>query len=1181
MKAFTFKIFLLGTCLLFAAFSQGQTPPVCKTDQVNDALYNSDQAFKLGRIAALNQISNILNANLLAKPAGTIYLIPVVVHVIHTGQAIGVGANISVAQINSQIAALTRDFRRLPDDGGIAQGAGVDTEIQFCLKGINRVNGSSVSGYSSSGITSSNEVAVKALSKWDNCCYYNIWTVTEIDGNNGGSGTQGYAYFPGNCGSNAARDGTVVLYNAFGNDPGGGNGYNLKNYTRLGRVMTHEMGHGLDLYHTFNGGSCTETFCATQGDLCCDTPPHPGANANCGTPECGGTQPVNNYMDYTGEVCQNMFTQDQKDRMRAACAGPRAGLFVPPCGCPPLLPLDAGITQILGPTGSDCGDSLCPQVIIKNFGSDTLVSATINYQVDVTNYTFPWTGSLAPNYTDTVTLPCIAVGIGNHTFTSWTTLPNGVTDQDFANDTSSSTFTTVAGSPVTLKITTDNFGYETYWEITDCGSTVYGSGGNPLVPPGGGNVTAPSNNPAYAGNTTYNEIICLVDSCYCLVVYDDFGDGMCCTNGSGSFVLQDQFGNTLVTGGSFTSVSNNSFCVTSIQPNANYSANNTSICQGDTIVFTDASTGNVDFWSWTFPGGTPATSLNQNPVIVYNTPGVYNVTLVATNTIGSDTLLNTGYITVNANPTVLLVGSNVNCTCSGTATATPLTGLAPYTYSWNDPGTQVTSTATGLCAGTYTLTLTDANGCITIDLVSVVETSSYTTAISASSNISCFGAADGSATVTAAGGVTPYTYAWSNSSSSASISGLGPAIYTVTITDANNCTSVESVTITEPGVLAVSTTSKNTWCFGSCGGTGTATVTGGSLPFTYQWDDPDLQTTAVAIRFCAGSYNVTVTDSSGCTATASVTITQQTEIVLTMDSTDATCGAFDGTATVTPSGGAGAPYTYFWNVVPLQTNALATGLAAGVYNVMVTDGNGCSQFGNVGIQATGGPVASISASTNLLCNGICNGSVTASVSGGAAPLTYLWSDAQNQTTTTATGLCALNYNMKVTDANGCVSTTSIELTEPPPFNIAITDSSNVSCNGVCDGSATVAATGGTGAYTYSWSSGQTTSTATAMCAGSYTVTVTDANNCTAIAAVNITQPPPLTAPTTGSVTPCPCPCAGVARVFPAGGTPPYSVIWSSGDTDKYLSALCDGSYAVTVTDANGCVVIGTTVVISN
>jgi len=1173
---------LLFLLTVSARGQQNSLPPTsCTTDQVNLALEQSDPAYLLARENAEMQINDLIDLMQSSKMADQIYLVPVVIHVIHVGEAVGVGSNITAAQCSSMVDGLNRDFRRLPDDGGIALGAGIDTKIQFCLKGINRVDGTSVSGYGSSGITNSNETSVKALSKWDNCCYINVWSVSEIDGNNGGAGTQGYAYFPSNpCGANAARDGVVVLYNALGNDPGGLIGHNLKTYTNMGRVMTHEMGHAFDLYHTFNGGSCTETNCGTQGDLCCDTPPHPGANTNCGTPECGGTQPVNNYMDYTGEVCQNMFTLCQKDRMRAACAGPRAGLFVAPCGCPPLLALDAGVIDITSPNGTSCGDSLCPTIEIKNFGSDTLVSVTINYQVDITNYTFAWTGSLPPNFTEIVSLPCIVVAAGSHTFTSWTTLPNGGTDMDLLNDSASTSFSTIQGSEVTLTLTTDNFGYETYWEITDCASTVLASGGNPLASPGGTQSTGLSDPGAYASNTTFTETICLADSCYCFTIYDDFGDGICCTNGSGSYLLQDQFGNTLASGGSFTSSETSSFCVTSIVPNSDFTANNTAICEGDTVIFTDLSTEDPTFWSWTFPGGTPATAMAQNPTVVYNSAGTYNVSLTTTNTVGPDTETFNGYITVNANPTLVMTGSSVNCTCTGTLEVAASSGATPYTYLWNDPSTQATPVATFLCAGTYTVTVTDANGCVNIGNATVIETGTFSAGVTSSSDITCSGANDGTATVTAAGGTAPYTYAWSNSSSSTSISSLAAGIYSVTVTDANGCTSIDNVTIAEPSTLSVSITNKNVICYRDCNGSSTAAPSGGVLPYTYQWDDPSLQNSAAAINLCAGSYNVTVTDANGCGVTASGTITESAQIILNATTVDATCGNPDGSATVAPTGGAGT-YTYLWGDLLSQTTSTAVGLTSGGVTVMVTDADGCSVTATVDVGATGGPVVTIPSTSNITCSGTCNGTATASVASGTAPLTYLWSDASNQTTITATNLCAGAYSVKVTDANGCVASASLSITEPPALNGAISDSVMVSCNGFCDGSATVAVTGGTGTYTYLWSNGQTTSTATVLCAASHSVTITDANNCSTVVTVIVTQPPPLTAPTISSVTVCPCPCAGVVRVFPAGGTPPYTVIWSNGFAEQFQTKLCDGTYSVTVTDANGCTVTGGPEIITN
>ncbi|MBN4051202.1 lamin tail domain-containing protein [bacterium AH-315-M05] len=145
-----------------------------------------------------------------------------------------------------------------------------------------------------------------------------------------------------------------------------------------------------------------------------------------------------------------------------------------------------------------------------------------------------------------------------------------------------------------------------------------------------------------------------------------------------------------------------------------------------------------------------------------------------------------------------------------------------------------------------------------------------------------------------------------------------------------------------------------------------------------------------------------------------------------------------------------------------------------------------------------------------------------------------------------------------------------------PCLILSTDSTEVSCNGGSDGTATVTVSGGTIPYTYLWDDplSQTTATATGLSAGTYIVTVTDDGGCTATDTVIVTEPPLLVATTSGSVAPCPCPCSGSAYLFPTGGTPPYTIIWSNGYTDQFQTGLCDGTYTVTLTDANGCTASG-------
>lgn len=315
----------------------------CLTMNQHNHLLNKDPQYRANREFIENFIEQHAGGD---RSAGTVYTIPVVVHIIHKGSTLGTNENISDAQIYSAITSLNDAYRKVSGTTGF--GNGVDTEIEFCLaskgptgsphSGINRVNGSSTSDYSTNGITSAsgsgtkNETTIKALSKWDNTKYYNIWVVTEIDGNNAGSGTQGYAYFPG---ASSTYDGAVMVYNAFGYDPDGTKGYNLKSYTNRNRTLIHELGHGLDLYHTFEGddsGTCpSNSSCSTQGDKICDTPPHKRSNSDCltGTNTCTGTAKslyIHNYMDYSSDDCQNEYTDGQRVRMQSAITASRASL---------------------------------------------------------------------------------------------------------------------------------------------------------------------------------------------------------------------------------------------------------------------------------------------------------------------------------------------------------------------------------------------------------------------------------------------------------------------------------------------------------------------------------------------------------------------------------------------------------------------------------------------------------------------------------------------------------------------------------------------------------------------------------------------------------------------------------------------------------------------------------------
>lgn len=500
------------------------------------------------------------------RTAPPVYTIPVVFHVIHKGEAIGSGTNISDAQIMSTIDALNRDYRRTSADGGIGQGAGPDTEIQFCLagvdpsgnphSGITRHNGTSVSGYSNSGITTANDEDVKALSNWDNRYYMNVWIVSEINGNGADlanpnqwtGGTLGYAYVPqGNVSFMSDYDGIVVVNLCVGNDPNNTQGFRIWPYSLLNRTLTHEAGHYLGLYHTFDDNSPNS---CQDGDGFTDTPnAKQVSSASCSYPSACTNQMIENYMDYTNEDCQNQFTDDQTAYMRSILTGVRSDLVsTNNCSVSAANDYDAGISSVDYPSGSICESTFEPLVTLSNYGATTLTSVQINYYVDAqTPATYNWTGSLATNQSATVTLPSVTSTTGAHTFNANTSSPNGQTDQDNTNNASSASFT--AGSAdtyVTLLLYPDNYGSETTWTLTQDGGGQVANGG-----------------PYTNGNTELIEVEICVQSgeCYEFIINDSESDGICCDYGTGTYSIADEYGFLIHSGGEFGGSETTNFCV--------------------------------------------------------------------------------------------------------------------------------------------------------------------------------------------------------------------------------------------------------------------------------------------------------------------------------------------------------------------------------------------------------------------------------------------------------------------------------------------------------------------------------------------------------------------------------------------------------------------------------------------
>jgi len=400
---------------------------------------------------------------------------------------------------------------------------------------------------------------------------------------------------------------------------------------------------------------------------------------------------------------------------------------------------------------------------------------------------------------------------------------------------------------------------------------------------------------------------------------------------------------------------------------------------------------------------------------------------------------------------------------NGSATVSATGGTPAYTYSWAPSGGS-NAVANNLTVGTYTVIVTDANGCTASTSVIINQPAVLGANMGAPINVLCNGGNNGNATVTVTGGTPIYTYAWSNGQTNANAVGLTAGSYTVNITDANGCTASASVTLTQPPLLVISMNPPvNILCNGEDNGSASVSVTGGTPGYAYAWS-PSGETTDTATVLIAGVYTVAVTDNNHCTATASITLTQPQVLNMTTSFTQASCNLSNGSVTATPTGGT-TPYSYLWNSVPPSTNQTVNGLSVGTYSVLVKDNNGCTTTGSVTVTQPSALTATITGLNGVNCNGGSNGTATVLASGGTMPYTYSWSPVGG-TGSTGTGLVAGTYTVYVYDADGCQAIATIKLIAGIPLGLTVEGKTAV-CPG---GTVNIAAigTGGDGVYKYLW-----------------------------------------------------------------------------------------------------------------
>jgi gliding motility-associated-like protein len=500
-------------------------------------------------------------------------------------------------------------------------------------------------------------------------------------------------------------------------------------------------------------------------------------------------------------------------------------------------------------------------------------------------------------------------------------------------------------------------------------------------------------------------------------------------------------------------------------------------------------------------------------------------------------------------------------------------GNGGFTYTWSDAAVGDTPVAENLDAGTYSLTVTDSEGCVAFDELTLNEPDSLVVSLQPTP-LSCAGQADGTIEAVVNGGTPPYSYQWPDGQDEAMATGLSAGEYCLTVTDDNGCSSEICIELQEPAaILLDSVAVQAVRCNGESNGALTIFVSGGNGDFTYQWNDPLQQTGNQATMLSAQSYTVTITDESGCTLIETAAVPQPNPLSVSFEPQDVNCnGGNDGLALAMPSGGT-TPYIYSWENG--QSTAEASSLSAGEYELTLTDANGCTLESSVQIGEPTEPISLVLTQTEQGCFGTSGNQVQAQASGGVGGFSYNWPD--GQTNALGIGLDTIAYTVTATDANGCTATATIEPEDLEEITFLII-ANPPSCNGFEDGRLGInQIAGGNGQmfedYTINWSTGENGPTAEALSGGqTYSVTVTDGQGCSRVRERSLPNPEPIGISLAADSVLCFGDSDGRATVAEVDGVfPPFSYAWDNGETGDAIAGLEAGAYTVTVTDANDCI----------
>jgi hypothetical protein len=525
--------------------------------------------------------------------------------------------------------------------------------------------------------------------------------------------------------------------------------------------------------------------------------------------------------------------------------------------------------------------------------------------------------------------------------------------------------------------------------------------------------------------------------------------------------------------------------------------------------------------------------------------------------------------TLTAPPAIQITDTNItNVSCFGQSNGaiqiSTTGGVGNLSYEWSNGAT--TQNLNNVPAGQYTLVITDGNHCELEQMFNISQPPQLVSQITVNSNIICNNNTTGSLTASGAGGVSPYTYSWSNGSTNATINNLSANTYTVIIKDQNNCTSQKSETLINPPVLIASTSSiTNASCPAINNGSATIQVSGGVSPYTTLWSNGTNGNNLTNVS--AGTYTYNVTDNYGCTVSGQVTIGSNPAAELIEDTVTPLECFGDNNAAISIIANNSAGYNIIWSNG--QSGTSIENLSAGIYSVQASNPQGCiSNQLSFEIESPEAIVLLQDQVTQINCFGANNGSIATLFNGGTGQLSFAWNTGQS--TSTIDNLSPNMYNIVVTDENNCSVNKSYVISQPTAIEIDTFAIQNLNCYNESNGIIHIVPMGGTGNLQAVWSNGDIGNTSDSLSLGLQTVIITDANNCLLYDTFLITSPIPMeiqgtvinesgTGQNNGSIS-----------VTVSNGIAPYKYLWSTGDTTAMIDSLSPGFYELIVTDSTGC-----------